>query len=110
MTNFELIELETEETLSHYSDESDINQFTTSYKFDAYFEDDNENLLELDGMLTLELSEEDNSFNHDFGTQTEINIIIDRVDIMFYKCKKRAEEIQSLKQQIEDYVINVFYN
>ncbi len=110
MTNFELKELETEETLPHYLDEDDINNFVTSYKFNAYFEDDKENLLELDGILSLELSEEDNSFDHDFGTETELNIIVDRVDIMFFKCKRRPEEIQSLKHEIENYVINAFEN
>jgi len=106
MTNLELLEIETNETLPHHLDNTRKSGFT----FEAWFKSDEEEEIIVHGTINLDFECIDISFTHAFGVEKQTTIELQKVHVSIINPSFNANEKQSLEQIIENHVENTFHN
>lgn len=109
---YELIELITDKKLQYNNDNSCLDDFYTSDKFIAQFENGNEDeFLRINGVYELEIEEEDNSKEEDTRNVFYIDTIKFN-DLTVYmndvKVNLQLAELQSLLNDVENKIIKHF--
>ena len=116
--NFEYQQTETDKGLQHYQDQSCIEDFFKSDNFVAsYYDSETEDILQIKGSYELDFCQEDTSFAHAFGNQTQGFTYIERVHFFFaqayindVKVTLQPLDLQRFLNDVENEIINSYEN
>ena len=114
--NFEYKHLETIKRLQHYQDHSNIDDFYKSDSFEAnYYNSETDEYLDIKGEYELEFNEEDTSFSHAFGTETQGYTYIEKVTFDYIECyindvkvNLQPLDLQRFLNDVENEIINAY--